>query len=225
MLAAVIFDFDGVIADTEPLHWAAFEQVFAPHGLNMSWEEYVRDYIGFDDREVVRNRFTRAGYQPEAELIDVLAAKAKAFVELARRQPPTPYPGVLRLIATIAEALPLGLCSGALRSDLQPILEALGVWDKFDAVVTAEEVPRSKPDPRCYELCIKKLQVLFPDAGIQPGCTVAIEDTPAGIAAATGAGLRVLAVTHTHPSTALQAGAVVSTLEAVSLDQLAGLTA
>ena len=199
MLAAVIFDFDGVIVDTEPLHYKAFQEILAPLGLAYSWDEYLSRYIGFDDRDAFREVFRLAGRQlADEELLGLIHRKAHAFQAIAAGV--EPYPGVVELVREIARELPLALCSGALPSDIAPIIHQLGIADCFALVVTAADVKASKPDPESYALTLRRLAALFPDHGITPGTCLAIEDTPAGIASAVGAGLKVLAVTNSYPA-------------------------
>lgn len=199
MLAAVIFDFDGVIADTEPLHFEAFRSLAAPLGIELAWEAYRARYMGFDDRDAFRALFRDAGRSlAEEELAGLIDAKAAAFAKLAEGQGVEPYPGVVPLIGALAGRVPLALCSGALRSDVHPILERAGLKACFAVMVTAEDVAVSKPDPECYLEALRRLAARFPGRAFPASRAVAIEDTPAGIAAARGAGLKVLAVRTTH---------------------------
>jgi beta-phosphoglucomutase len=221
MLAAVIFDFDGIIVDTEPLHYRAFQNILGPLGLGYTWEEYVATYMGFDDRDAFREVFRESGKSlADAELDALISAKADAF-QAAIAGGVTPYPGVVELIRKISGSLPLALCSGALRCDIDPILAQLGLSDAFDVTVTASDVFASKPDPESYLLALRLLRLQFPSREIPAPDCLAIEDTPAGIASATGAGMRVVAVTNSYPSEKL-AGAVsvVSSLAGATLDSL-----
>ncbi len=199
MTSAVIFDFDGVIVDTEPLHFRAFQEVLEPERLGFTWKDYVSTYIGFDDRDAFRTRYKNAGKKlDEALLPGLVERKAKAFHNLATMAGAKTYPGIVELIDSIAGRLPLALCSGALRSDIAPFFEHYGFASKFDVMVTAEDVHVSKPDALCYKLTVKKLQEKFPSLKIEARHCWAIEDTPAGIKAAKGAGLKVVAVTNSH---------------------------
>lgn len=200
MLTAVIFDFDGIIVDTEPLHYRAFQVILEPMGLGYAWEEYVNLYMGFDDRDAFREAFRVHG-RPlgDHELEQLIDRKAAAFQEIISNGV-TPYPGVVDLINSITGNLPLALCSGALRCDILPILTGLGLSDAFDVMVTADEVTASKPDPASYALAVERLSATFPDRKIIPGHCIAIEDTPAGIASASGAGIPVIAVTNSYPA-------------------------
>lgn len=200
MLSAVIFDFDGVIVDSEPLHYRAFMEVLAPYGIACSWDEYREHYMGFDDRDGFRAFFALAGRTITALLLQELtAAKATAFQTIVA-DGVVPYPGVLNLIDALGKVLPLALCSGALRSDILPVLEKFSLEGVFQVIVTAEDVAVSKPDPASYRLAVESLAQILPDLGISPRTVLAIEDTPAGIASARGAGLAVLGVTNNYPA-------------------------
>jgi HAD superfamily hydrolase (TIGR01509 family) len=223
MLTAVIFDFDGVIVDTEPIHYRAFQDVLQPLELGYTWDEYLERYIGFDDRDAFREVFSVAGRSLDermlAELIDRKAAAFEAAVKLGVR----PYPGVLELIRSLTGNIPLALCSGALKRDIMPILDILGIGGIFDVQVTAEDVEASKPDPESYSLAVQRLAEQFPDLAIAPGTCLAIEDTPAGIASALAAGVKVLAVANSYGAERLtEAVRVVESLEGTDL---AGLRA
>ena len=203
MLSAVIFDFDGIIVDTEPLHYKAFQDILVPLGLGYSWDEYLRRYIGFDDRDAFREAFKAGGKQlDDRELTTLIDKKGRAF-QRAIVTGVEPYPGVVELIRSIAGNLPLALCSGALPSDIHPILKQLGIDGAFDIIVTAEDVAASKPDPESYALAVARLRGAFPESCVIPGTCLAIEDTPAGIASASGAGLKILAVTNSYPEESL----------------------
>lgn len=218
MLTGVIFDFDGVIVNTEPLHYEAFQRVLEPVGLAFPWEEYEKHHMGSDDRDAFRDIYRNAGRALESsELPGLIARKAAVFVELASAA--KPFDGVVELIRASSAAVPTGLCSGAVRSDIEPVIGRLDIARHFRTVVTAEDVHASKPDPACYRLCLDKL-------GVRDAAgAVAVEDTPAGIAAAKGAGLKVLAVTNSYPPQRL-AGAdlIVRTLHGVDLATLMSLT-
>ncbi|UFS69272.1 HAD family phosphatase [Geomonas sp. RF6] len=218
MLKAVIFDFDGVIVDTEPLHYQAFQEILVPLGMGYSWQEYVEHYMGFDDRDAFKESFLSVGRELSQErLHELIDAKAAAFHRVVAGGVP-PYAGVVELIRELSGTVPLGLCSGALLSDIEPILSQLGLQSSFDAMVTADQVAASKPDPESYRVTLARLQELFPENGVTPSETLAIEDTPAGILSATGAGAQVLAVTNSYPPDRLSGACkVVESLAGIDL--------
>lgn len=203
---AILFDFDGVITDSEPLHWEAFSEVLRPLGLAFSWKEYTQHYLGFDDRGVFRELFRRRRLSPsQGQLRRLMSAKANAFERLARNSTVRPYPGVLPLIRAACGRIPLALCTGALYRDVRPFLKRFGILRAFTVVVTADDVPEGKPSPRCYLLALARLAGVTKEE-IVPSRCVALEDTPAGIVAAKRAGLWVIAVQNTY-SKAQLAGA------------------
>jgi beta-phosphoglucomutase len=222
MLAGVIFDFDGVIVDTEPLHYRAFQKILEPLGLGYGWDTYVADYLGFDDRDAFREAFRSRGRPLSGtELEPLIEQKAQAFLEIIATGV-RPYPGAVELISGISGRLPLAICSGALRSDILPVLEQFGLGSVFDVIVTADDVTASKPDPACYRLTVERLSAACPGKGIAPESCIVIEDTPGGIAAARGAGLAVVGVTTSYPADRLAGTArIVTSLEELTPDDLA----
>ncbi len=221
MLAAVIFDFDGIIVDTEPIHYRAFQEILVPLGMGYSWDEYLRSYIGYDDRDAFRHLFlTKGKGLTDAGLQALIEEKGAAFQRIIASGI-GPYPGVVELVRALSGDLPLGLCSGALPADIEPILGHLGIAGLFDAIVTAADVRASKPDPESYSLAVTRLAAACPGSGIKPEYCLAIEDTPAGITSARGAGLKVMAVTNSYPAEEL-AGAdrIVSSLADVELETI-----
>lgn len=226
MLTAVIFDFDGIIVDTEPIHFRAFQEVLRPLGLGYSWEDYLERYIGFDDRDAFREVFRLSGRELDDSLLaSLIDRKAQVFEEIVGKGV-QPYPGVIELITSLSGTLPLALCSGALERDIRPILGQLGIQKVFDVIVTADDVRASKPDPESYRLALERLCAQFPEEKITADSCLAIEDTPAGIASARTAGLAVLAVTNSYPEEKLSgAVSVTDSLTSVTiatLNRLAG---
>ena len=215
MLTAVIFDFDGIIVDSEPMHFRAFNEVLKPLDVEISWEEYCETYIGYDDRDAFRAVFkTHSKKVCTRDMKHLIKEKAKVFQTFVHNGDATPLPGAVELIQSIPARLPVALCSGALREDIDPIIKKLKIANAFCEIVTAEDTPKSKPHPAPYKLALKKL-------GLEdPATVVAIEDTPAGIISAKGAGLKVLAVTNSYDREfLLEADAITDSLE--NIDRLA----
>ena len=217
---AVLFDFDGILVDSEPMHYRAFTEVLDPLGMGFPWKEYVEIYMGFDDRDAFREAFRGKGIDlDDANLAKLVAAKSRAFQD-GIRNGVTSYPGAVPLIESLhAAGRPLALCSGALRSDIAPILAELGVAHCFNVIVSADDVRRSKPDPESYALAFARLSERYATLLTGPEKSVAVEDTPAGIRSAKGAGLRVLAVTNSYGAGELaEADWIVASLEDVRID-------
>ncbi len=221
MLEAVVFDFDGVIVDTEHLHFEAMKKIVEPKGIALTWEDYVRDLIGFDDRGAFAAILKKAGQPFDADAIRQLVdQKATIFSNLVNQAPPDPFPGSVELIRDLSGQLPLALCTGALYSDIEPVFKALKIEDAFDVVVTADDVQQSKPDPSCYRFAVERLSRRYDRALPSTSC-LAIEDTPAGITSAKGAGLTVLGLTNSYDRQYLaRADFVLTTLAGVDLQAL-----
>lgn len=222
---AVVFDFDGVIADTERLHFDMFLEVLEPHMISFTWEEYVDRYMGCDDRDAFRKAFRLAGREDldDRQLKKLVDTKSRQFLEAIRDGVQT-YPGVIQLIKTLhAGGIPLAICSGALRSDLDPILSRLGIACYFTLIVSADDVRKGKPDPEGYMRAFRELTLTRRSKVSSTGACLAVEDTPDGIKAAKRAGLSVLAVTNSHPPQELsQADYVTDSLENVRLEEVRG---
>ena len=218
MISSIIFDFDGVIVDSERLHWAAFNQVL---NQPVSWEDYIETLIGFDDRDAFKHLLPTLG---KNELDALIKQKAAAFQELLADGGAAALPGAVDLIKHLSGQLPIAICSGALREDIVPIIGKLGVADAFDTIVTADDTHISKPDPAPYSKAWNQLAGRFNLQASDIAHGVAIEDTPAGIASAKGAGLKVLAVTNSYDRSYLtEADVVVDSLEGLTLEKLNGL--
>jgi len=225
-LKAVIFDCDGILVDTEPLHYQAFQKVLVPLGLGHDYAHYMEAFIGFDDRDAFLYAFREAGrgeLDPDT-LGTLIEAKANALDRLIEQGVPT-FPGVVDLVRELhTREIPLAVASGALRYEVNAFVKSLGLTDAFCTIVAADEVKKSKPDPETYLLAVDRLgQVL----GWQPpgphGCA-AIEDTPAGIHAAKAAGLFAIGVTNSFPKEELQeADHVVGSLAELNCTKLENL--
>ena len=226
MLDGVIFDFDGVVVDSEPCHWAALNEVFFPWGLQISREEYDAQYLGFDDRGAFRARFQQAGRPlTEDTLRSLVAEKGRTLQRLVETRGIQPFPGVVELLDALhREDVPLALCTGATQRDVDVILHQLRIGDVFDTVVTANDVQLSKPDPASYRLAFDRLRQKFPGRTLQAGGTLAVEDSLWGIQAARDAGLKVLAVANTYAAEPLrQADFVLPSLAGITPDHLRDL--
>jgi len=212
--AAVIFDFDGVIVNTEPIHYQAFQTILEPLDLAYTWQEYLDNYIGFDDRDAFKEVFDKAGRVLDQKSLHSLINKKAVIFEKVVEGGVTPYPGVIELIKELAvQQTPLAISSGALRSDIMPILNQLGIQKYFSHIITADDVPQSKPHPASYLNAKTKLMTSFPEKVYSDSIIYAIEDTPAGIQSAKAAGLRVIAVTNSYTSERLhQADIIVTSL-------------
>jgi len=228
MLLAVIFDFDGVLADSEPLHYEAFRRVLTTQGVELGQQEYYQKYLGFDDagafRAVLADRQQPAGGNRIESLV---RAKLELFPEVLDGRNVL-FPGAAECVARLSARVPLAIASGALSHDIDLILRGTGLRDRFAVVVGADHTERSKPDPEPYVRALVLLQQrgLVPvDAGAAAR-TVAIEDSRWGLQSARGAGLVTVAVTTSYSRAELtDAHLVVDGLSDVSIDRLEALVA
>jgi HAD superfamily hydrolase (TIGR01509 family) len=222
-LRAIIFDFDGVVADSEPIHLAVFQRVLGELGLFLSPEEYYAEYLGYDDRGCFRAFLTAHGHSPTDKTIDDLVArKAAAYLEHIKRHLVI-FPGVRELVRDAAARHRLAIASGALRNEIEYILECAGIRKEFEHITSAEDVRRGKPDPEPFVHALTSLNRV-PASGqgrLAPGDCLVVEDSIPGIRAAHAAGMKVLAVANTHTVQDLhEADALTHSLANVRLPEL-----
>ena len=224
-LAGVIFDFDGVLADSEPLHLRAYQEVLAPRGFALSTTDYYDRYLGFDDLGVIRAVARDQGRElSEEALRRLIRIKGERFDTLVE-QGEALFPGAADCVHRVAMEVPAAIASGALGPEIEALLSTTGLRDHFKAIVASGDTPRSKPAPDPYLRAVELLRPFVGAAGRDPAaCFVAIEDSRWGIASALAAGLRCVGVAQTYPAEELRdAHAVVPTIGDVQLDMLRGL--
>jgi beta-phosphoglucomutase len=208
MIEAVIFDFDGIIADTEDLHYESYQAVLAPRGLGFSYDEYADRYMAFDSLDCFRQRIRDLHHAAdEQDLQNWLVEKNDAYATIIATREIHPLPGALDAMAHAASNGPVAICTGAVLNDIAPLLNRFDIRNLLTAIVTADDVTVSKPDPESYRLACSRL-------GKDPAVCLAIEDTPGGLRSAKGAGCRTLGVTTTHTAAQLSpvADHVIATL-------------
>jgi beta-phosphoglucomutase family hydrolase len=221
MLRAVIFDFDGVITDSEILHFRAFNAVLAQYDFQLTKPEYYKEYLGMSDADCFRALIAE-GRLPiqEPQIKNLGQQKTRIFEKLARTEGRI-IEGVREFLATLSAAkVPIAICSGALRAEIELILEEASLRSCFDVIVSAEEVKRGKPDPEGFLLALEKLNDLWPEP-ITAGRCIVVEDSHWGLKAARAAGMRTIAVTNTYDAAQLkQADKVVARLDELTMDDL-----
>lgn len=220
---AVLFDFDGVLVDSEPLHFRSLRDSLAPEGIALSQADYLALYLAYDDREAVRLALEGHGQVPDRERVEALARR-KADLFDAQLEAVPVFPGARELVAALQQAgLPLAIASGALRAEIEAILAAAGLRSAFAAVVGADDVACTKPHPEPYLEAARRLRARLPD--LEPRHCLAIEDSPPGILSARGAGMTVVGVAHSYPAAKLcgVAHRVVGSLGELDLETLRGI--
>ena len=213
-LEAAIWDMDGVIADTAPYHFKAWREVFQKRGVNFTEEGFKRNF-GQRNDTIVRNTL---GVSISPSEVDVVASEKEENFRRRIGQNVKPLPGAVELIRLLKErGVKIAIASSAPIENIQLVSRGLGINNYFQAIVWGREVTEGKPSPLGFLLAAKKLEVE------SKNCVV-LEDAIAGVTAAKRAGMKCLAVTNTHSRMSLmEADLVVDTLEAVSVDDLAGL--
>lgn len=226
-LQAIVFDFDGVIADSERLHLRAYQEVLAPEGVTMSTEIYLQRYLGYDDVGV----FKAVGRDYDIPMDDhrvseFISKKGQAYEALAAAGEML-FPGAAAFIRGAVDAgVPIAIASGALTHEIEEVLQRAGLLSLFPVIVGADQTQRSKPHPDPYRTAFARLRA-HSGRALEAWRSVAIEDSRWGLVSARGADLRCVAVTNTYSAAELKDDAelVVAGLDALTLDALDTLVA
>ncbi len=211
-LAAVIFDLDGVLVDSEPLGYQVVNDMLAPYAVTMDWEDYVA-IIGttISPWDVLFTKHNLPGTQQQFS--DRFWAELERRIALGEV---AVMPGAHAAIEQVQRhGLSLGLASSSRRSYVTGMLSALGILQAFHAIVCREDIVAGKPDPAPYLEAARRL-------GVAPSGCLAVEDSPAGLASARGAGMRALAVrtVYTREADLREADLILPSLEAFDLIRL-----
>ena len=194
MTAAILFDFNGVIVDDEPQHCAALIATLADYGYGLDRDSYYRDYLGFDDRECFRFSFARMGRAADEPALAEAIERKHVHYARAVREELRLVPGARDFIENAAlDGLQLAIVSGALRREIELVLDLAGLRPHFAEIVAAEDVSACKPDPQGYNRARAAL-------ALAPNRCVVVEDSLPGLAAARAAGLRCAMLTTSHPA-------------------------
>jgi beta-phosphoglucomutase len=225
-LQAIVFDFDGVIADSEMLHLRSYQQVLAPEGITISNEEYFDKYLGYDDVGVFKALGKDRGVpMDDGRVKQLIARKSDRYEELSAAGDML-FPGAADFIRTAAATVPIAIASGALTHEIEEILERADLRSLFPVIVGADQTERSKPHPEPYQTAFDRLRLLT-GRDLIPWRSVAIEDSRWGLLSARGAELRCVAVTNTYSAAELRPDAelVVAGLHQLTLAALDSLCA
>lgn len=225
-IRAVIFDFNGVLVDDEPIHYRLFKRVLGEEGVELAEERYYDEYLGYDDRDCFKAALTAAGEPAEEGRVQrLIARKASYYGQLIREQGFPFFPGAADLVRSVArEGYPMAVVSGALRAEIEGALAQEGLTDLFRILVSAEDVEHGKPHPEGYRKALTALNSRppLPERLLHPHEVLAVEDSPAGLSSAQEAGLRTLGVAQTYPASELSAAeAVVESVDGLDARGLA----
>lgn len=216
-IGAVVFDFDGVLANSEPLHLQAYQAVLGELGVTLGRDEYYQQYLGFDDATAFRTLSDRRGLGWEAqEITGIISRKAVIFDEIVASTDVL-YPEAVACVERLAADLPLGIASGALRHEIEAILRRSSLEKHFRFIVAAGETARGKPAPDPYRRAARL-------HSRPPEQCVAIEDSRWGIESAKDAGLHCIGITTSYPARDLPgADAIIGSLNEFTVDLLTRL--
>ena len=215
---AVVFDFDGVLADSEPVHLKAYQKIFEPHGIHIDQKTYCDRYLGYDDEGSIRQMVTDNSLLMGDEEIEVLLREKARIFEKMVASGDMLYRGAAACAKRLGEQWPLGIASGALRHEIELMLRGARLLDAFRFIVSAGDTDRTKPAPDPY-LRAAELH------GVPPAQCVAIEDSHGGLQSARDAGMRTIAISHTYPRDTLEADRVIDSLDELTVDLVRGLPA
>ena len=193
MIRGVVFDFDGVLADSEPLHFRAYQETLVAFGMTLTREEYYEQLLGFNDEDCFRIMASNRGRAAdEAEVAAFVERKGRVFERIITEHDPL-YPGAAGCVERMAGSFPLGIASGAFRHEILLTLRRARLDHHFRFVIGSGDTPNSKPAPDPYTRAAEL-------HGLAPGECVAIEDSRWGLESARAAGLRTVGITHTYPA-------------------------
>lgn len=224
MLRAVLFDFNGVILNDEPVHMAMFQRVLNEEGIMLSQEDYYAHYLGMDDRGCFQAVY-EAHHQKltETKLKDLIQRKSKYYDDYIADHIEF-FPGSIDLVKNAKKKYFTAIVSGALKHEIKFGLKKAHLDKVIDVIVAQEDVAKGKPNPEGYAEAIHQLNKKIPkkEKNLIPAECLAIEDSIEGIHSAKEAGLRVAAVAHSYPATDLTQDAdwVFEKVGEISLSQI-----
>jgi beta-phosphoglucomutase len=229
-LKAILFDFNGVIINDEPIHEILLGDLLLGENLLAQPGEFAELCLGRSDRACITDLLTRRGrIVRERDLERLLAQKSLAYQAKLNELTTLPtYPGLTELIERcLAADLSLAVVSGALRCEVELVLGRLGIRDRFSVIVAGDDITTSKPEPNGYLLAVERLNQAEPTLDLKPENCLAIEDTFPGIQAAKAAGISVVGVAHSYPFHMIQRQAnwTIDYLSDLELDRICSILA
>ncbi|SHH47970.1 HAD family hydrolase [Thermosipho atlanticus] len=210
MLEAVIFDMDGVITDTVPLHFKAWKKMFEKHGYNFDFQTYKEKVDGKPRLDGIAS--VAVGVNKE-ELVKMAEEKQNYFLELVEKEPPKVFEDTLKLIKLLKENnIKIAVASSS--KNTKVILENIGILNIFDAIVTGYDFKKGKPNPEIFQIAAERLNVK------NSNCIV-VEDSIEGVKAGNNAGMKTIGIArHGNESELSHANVVVSSLNEITIDFL-----
>jgi len=192
VIRAIVFDFDGVLADSEPLHLRAYQEVLSALGVTLTRDAYYAHYLGYDDQGVFTTVAADHCFELDARRLDALIAEKGRVFDAIIESGDLLYPGAVSCVERMAAAFPLGIASGALRYEIEAVLRGRRLDHHFRFIVASGDTPESKPAADPYRRAVEL-------HGVAPFECLAIEDSHWGIESAKAAGLSCVGITNTYP--------------------------
>jgi beta-phosphoglucomutase len=202
VLKAVLFDFNGVIINDEPLHESLLAQILLEENMRANPDEFREVCLGRSDRACLQDLLMRRGrVVSEDYLSGLIARKSRLYQQQLDSLETVPtYSGITDLIFKIRVAnLAMAVVSGAVRSEIEWVLNKLDLAQYFSVIVAGDDIPTSKPDPAGYLLAVDRLNQQNPSLELKPEECLVIEDTFPGIEAGKNAGMKVVGVANSYP--------------------------
>jgi len=223
-LQAIVFDFDGVIANSEPLHFRAYKEVLAEDGVVLTEHDYYARYLGFDDVGAFEAIAADRGLRWTSSAVTSLVERKAVRLEALECGMSVLFPGAADAIRRAAAVVPIAIASGARAKEIRRVLERERLIEHFSAIVSADDTPIGKPAPDPYLRALAQMRAATRHDIVASAC-VAIEDSRWGLESARAAGMRTVAVTNTYEKSAFEetADLVIPSLAAMDLNVLAQL--
>jgi beta-phosphoglucomutase len=223
MLRAIIFDCDGVIVDSEPHHFKAFQQILSEEGISFTKEEYFQKYLALDDKTCFETAFAAHGKTYDNRILKDLIIRKMAVYRQLSQQGLFLYPGVVEFIKKVKGSYRLAIASGAFRGEIKFALDKAELRPAFPVIVSAQDVRNGKPHPEAFLLALQLTNEMhpMPSPPIRPEECLVIEDSIHGVEGAHAAGMKCLAVSNSYPKGKLaHAEMVVASLQEVAPSDL-----
>ena len=226
MLRAVIFDFDGVITDSEILHLEAFNRVLAQHDVEITVDDYYKDYLGLTDVECFKALADEGRLKVETQEIENFVKQKNEIFEETLKADSRIIEGVVDFLEMLRQnSVRMAICSGALLAEIELILKQAQLGHFFEVIVSADEIEKGKPDPEGYLLALERLNQNDNNA-ISPDECIVIEDSHWGLEAGKAAGMHTVAITNSYDAEQLAlAERIVGRLDELTIDDLQQLCA
>jgi phosphoglycolate phosphatase/beta-phosphoglucomutase len=214
MIRAVIFDFNGILADDDPIHMQALRQVAEEEGLTFSEDEYMERYLPLNDRDCFNSLWQKNKRTPPGRELENLIQRKSVYYFRAIEQKDVLFPDAAKAVRAAAARGPVAIASGARIGEIRQILARGRLLECFSVIVAAEDVQQGKPDPEPFRLACERLKQYRKD--LVPRDCVAVEDSFGGIQSARSAGIRCLAVAHSYPRKRLEEAMAEWTIDSIS---------